>query len=527
MTTTERIHAGAARPSLRARIAEFFFAEETPFGLALVRILMSIACLLVTIPRWIHTRELFSADGAPAPLAMSYGYADLLPIPSGSLAVALMTILSLCCVTACIGWCTRTSLWIAAVLYTYLNLLDSLSTMTKYSVITSHVLFLLAFSQSGAVWSIDAWLRRRRLGLLPPRSQADHPKFAAWPRRLMQILIGVTYLGASVTKLHTPAFFSGDQLLHWLMTNVNNANPIGEWLTLYPAMMVVFAYLCVFWEILFLFLSWRGWGRFCLLTMGVIFHVMTTLTLGLYLFPITCISVYFAFVNSEDVVLWAARGRRWQRRHGETVWLRWLTLSGIRQAISGWATVAWTRFGRRWNPATSLGAFGMLLTVVAVGAVELEYRLDPYGERRPEGPHTLKEIDPDFAKQLFAGDARLREYDKFLAFDVGTSLFGGMITGHRDTFHHGDSIIAQCTLSPPHEDMWVECNLHDAQNVLLDRVGQVVVRSQLRGNFLYRACEALEPGNYFLVLKTGNREITRRQISILPSDAKNCRVSAN
>ena len=72
--------------------------------------------------------------------------------------------------------------------------------------------------------------------------------------------------------------------------------------------------------------------------------------------------------------------------------------------------------------------------------------------------------------------------------------------------------------------MWVECNLHDASNVLLDRVGQIVVRSQLRGNFLYRACEALEPGTYFLVLKTGGQEITRRKIQIV---AGACRAVAN
>lgn len=128
---------------------------------------------------------------------------------------------------------------------------------------------------------------------------------------------------------------------------------------------------------------------------------------------------------------------------------------------------------------------------------------------------------------MFAGSVRLREYDKLLAFDVGSSMFGGMITGVRDTFYHGDPVIAQCTLSPPHEDMWVECNLHDSNNILIDRVGQIVVRSQLRGNFLYRACEALDPGTYFLVLRTGTQELTRRKIEILANDAARCRINAN
>lgn len=514
-------------PGLRTRLREFFFAEETPFGLALVRISICLACLLVTVPRWIHSRELYSTDGAPSPLALNYGYADLLPLPSGGVAVALMTVLTFCCATACIGWCTRASLSIAAVLYTYLNLLDSISTMTKYSVITSHVLVLLAFSHCGAVWSVDAWLRRKRSGLQQTVAPSDEQKFAAWPRRLIQILIGVVYMGASVTKMHTPAYFSGDQLWHWMITNVNNANPVGEWMTLYPATLVAFAYLCVIWEILFLFMSWRGWGRVCMLTMGVGFHFMTTLTLGLYLFPITCLATYFAFVDSADISAATACWRRWQKSSAAN------RTSKMTTAFEGPRAIARSVLGRlipvahRLTPATSFGLFGVLLTVTTVGAVEVEYRLDIYGERRPEGPLALKEIAPEVAKQMFAGSKRLREYDKLLAFDVGTSMFGGLVTGVRDTFRHGEMVLAQCTLSPPHEDMWVECNLHDANNVLIDRVGQIVVRSQLRGNFMYRACDALETGTYFLVLRTGTQELTRRKIEILPNESARCRVNAN
>ncbi|MCX7421222.1 MAG: HTTM domain-containing protein [Planctomycetia bacterium] len=508
---------------LRDRLHEFFFAEETPFGLAVLRILIGIACLLVTAPRWIYTRELYSLDGAPAPLADNYGFFNLLPIPSGGVAVALMTILTFACFTTCIGWCTRISTVIAAVLYTYLNLLDSLSTMTKYSVITSHVLFLLSVSQCGAVWSVDSWLRRCRLGLPQPRTLADYPKFAAWPRRLTQILIGVVYFGASLTKMHTPAYFSGDQLLHWMMTNVNNANPIGEWMTLFPQMLVLFAYVGVVWEVLFLFLSWNGWGRICMLALGVLFHIMTTLTLGLYLFPITCIAIYFSFLNSDDVVNLAARWRRFKRLHLTNWQPRLFAATAWPRAVFRFIDSSLPR-RQRLSPTLSVGVFGLVAMGVTVGAVEIEYRLDPYGVRRNDGPHALRELDPEQVKLMFAGDQKLREYDKYLAFDLGTDMFGGMVTGQKETFHHGETIIAQYTLSPPHEDMWVECNLHDANNVLLDRVGQVVVRSQLRGNFVYRACEALRPGDYFLVLRTGGQEITRRKIQIVEGA---CRVMAN
>ena len=60
--------------------------------------------------------------------------------------------------------------------------------------------------------------------------------------------------------MHTPAFFSSDQMRQWMITNVNHSNPIGEYLSFYPAALVVSAYVTVLWEVLFVFLAWRGWG---------------------------------------------------------------------------------------------------------------------------------------------------------------------------------------------------------------------------------------------------------------------------
>src|SRR5690606_12993858 len=139
--------------------------EETPYGMAMVRILLPLVLLWTVICRWAHTRELYSTDGAPAPLALAYGYIDWLPEFSGGTMVALHTLLAIALVTGAIGWCTRASMIVSTILYTYINLLDSLSTMTKYSVIASHMLLILSLSPCGLVWSVDSWLKgigRRR-----------------------------------------------------------------------------------------------------------------------------------------------------------------------------------------------------------------------------------------------------------------------------------------------------------------------------------------------------------------------------
>ena len=491
-------------PRLRTSISEFFFANETPYGPALVRIFLPIVLLLVIVPRWVHARELFSSDGAPAPLAWNYGFWGFLPEPSGAMAVAMMTTLVLCLVTASIGWCTRASLICCFVLYTYLNMLDSLSTMTKYSVISSHVLLLLSISNCGAVWSVDSWLKR--LSRKPDAPLLEPPKFPAWPRRLIQLFIGIVYFGASVTKMHTPAYFSGDQLISWLMSDVNNYNPIGEYLTLYPAVIVVFGYVCIVWEVLFIFLCWNGRGRIAMLGMGVLFHCLTTLSLGLYIFPCVCISIYLAFFDENDL-------RRLKP-----------VLNRIRSMIH-WPVTAFERAKSvaeskahpLLRPYRSGLAFGTLTAILILAGLEIEYLMDPYGLRRPEGPHTLKEIEPERARKMLQSVSDIQPHDKLLSFKVGKTLVNGILIDQKYDFEHGERFLAQCSFNPPHEDMWVNCDLHDSSDRVIERVGQVVARPSMRCNFVYALTDILKPGEYSLVVKNAGSEVSRRKITLRQS----------
>src|SRR6185369_6710366 len=200
-------------------------------------------------------------------------------------------------ITSMIGWRTRFSLLGAAGLYFYFQQLDGMSTITKYTVIAAHLLFLLGLSNCGDVWSVDRWLSDRRGRGLPLANCTS----TVWPQRLMQLLIGIIYFGAAITKLHTPAYFSGDQLMYWMMTYLNNAHPLGDYLTQHPVMIVVCSYVALVWEITFLFTVWRPWLRVPVLVMGIMFHLMTWFTLGLIVFPMVMISAYFCFVTENDV----------------------------------------------------------------------------------------------------------------------------------------------------------------------------------------------------------------------------------
>lgn len=525
-----QLTAPPAEPTtLRGKIGNFFYAEEVPYGMALVRILLPLALLVPMLPRWIHARELYSLDGAPTPLWESYGWPGLLPLFSGEIMVALHTGLILALVLCAIGWCTRISLVTAFLLFTYINLCDAISTITKYSVIASHGLLILSFSSCGAVWSIDRWLQKRRLLARNATPEELRPQASPrWARRLLQLTIAFVYFGAAFTKMHTPAYFSGDQLVFWMLTNVNSKHPLGELMAQYPAVVVFGAYLTFIWEVTFIFLSWKGLSRIIFLGMGVVFHIMTALTLGLYVFPLVCTAIYFGFMNENDVEnfrLYRARLQNWfsrkSRQAGESVLA---TVAAV--GSSGMPAVAAATGNSSASHTTTeesaaagnwhsplLAWCAVMLVTMSTGVIA-ERAIDPFGERRPEGRHTLQPIDPAVARELLARSEAIRDVDKVFTFDTGTTLVSGFLAATRREFDHGENVFAQVNMNPPHEDMYVECELRDSRQRVLERIGIGVPREEPRIHYLFPMQPSYQPGEYTLHLSSGGSEIATHRFTL-------------
>ncbi|MBL4883175.1 MAG: HTTM domain-containing protein [Planctomycetaceae bacterium] len=490
--------------SFKSQCGEFFFRKEIPYGMAAVRIAISGLMLCVMGTRWPHVRELFSTDGAPAPIADNYGFYNFLPVLPGTWAVALYTLMLLLMFTLMVGWKTRISAVGVLTLFTYFTLLDSLSTLTKYSAITTHVFFLLSLSACGEVWSVDRFQKLKRQGISKSlRFLSTAPKHEIWPQRLLQMFIGIVYLGAAVTKMHTAPYFTGDQMRFWLLTNVNNSNPIGEAMSEFPAMLVVFSYVAIIWEILFVFLVWRRFGRWAMLGLGAVFHAMTTITLGLYVFPVVCFSIYFSFLTTEDVIWWRAKFLRLT----DKLHLSRFQLRVPRKLTTGLA------YG-----ATSLGdrGFVVAMSVLVCGAVVLERSMDVYGQRSASGPYELQVMNESTVTRMRSTDTTIREQDKLLSFDIGEYLIGGLVTDYRKSFKQGTHLYLQANLIPPHGDLYMECNLHDEEGRLVERTGSIVTRNQLRYTFCYDLPISLEPGNYQFVLRSNSKQIATKTISVLP-----------
>lgn len=478
--------------NMTARLREFFYREEVPYGLALIRIILPAILLAVILPRWFHARELFSTDGAAAPLALNYGFENFPPEPGGTLAVALMTALVVTLLTSSIGWFTRASLCIAFAIYTYLNMLDCLSTMTKYSVISSHLLLLLSLSKCGSVWSVDAITGR-----------CETRPSALWPQRLMQLLIGLVYLGAAFTKLHTGEFFTSDQLRNWMMTNVNNPNPLGEWLSLHPAVIVAMAHIAIIWQIAFIFVVLKPGFRESFLGLGVLFHFSTTPLLGLYVFPLVMTTSYLCYVNENDI------------RRLSTL----LAHSQLTSRFARAASLVQNRIVSSSGLLASGATWGIVLLTSTFAGIAAEHSIDPYDLRAPSGPHALPVADVKLVSELqtlleSSAQKRIAIDDMILSMDIGTSQLGNVLITHEDEFQCNQQFFVQVTLTIPHPDLWLECRIENETGHTLDQTSQIVPRRNLRADWSYVLPGSLPEGTYQVVLYGANGELARRPISL-------------
>lgn len=477
-----------------AALREFFLADHVPYGLALVRIFLPLAALMPMVYRLPWVRLLFSADGAPQPLFELFGQQNIIPILPAPIVIALYALMVFALLSASIGWRTRMAFAIGTPLYIMINLLDSVGTMTKYSVIASHLLLLLTLSDSGAMWSVDAALRRR----MQP-GNTEHPRVPVWPVRLMQLLFCFIYFGAAITKIQTESFFSGEQMRYWMLSNWNYENPIGELMAMWTPLLLMSAYITVVWEILFGFLVWRPVGRYFALGIGATFHFMTWVTLGLIIFPSICVSGYLAFVTEGDV----RRVQRWVTNARLGAILNWQPLGRIAALIDARPTAV---------PAVAVWAG--LAAVTIIGYSEWEYHQDLYGIQANNGPLPLPVMDRNTALNMINNPRPLREKDKYFSFDIGSRLIGNQLANHCDRFEYGDMIVAQCNLNPPHEDLWVELLLKDNEGRLIEMSGQFVTRDMLRANFFYDTGNKLVPGEYAIVLRSSGKEIFTRNFTL-------------
>ncbi len=527
---------------------QFFFAEESPRRLALVRICLGIVLFYDAAAHWPYAVELYSTYGPPLPVFIRHeplpaGNGSPMttipkfsgpdssamvtlgqaveprqeakpparqtvttfhpPIPGPTLAVLLATLQLFVLAAVTVGWHTRTSLWLTFTLTLYLGLLDGSTTFAKYSVLALHFLLLLTLSPCHRIWSLDS---------LRFPSTAEGMAGAAWTRRLMQLQVCHIYLGSALTKLQNPTFVSGDLLQFSLLDHDWGGRWLGMWLATQPHVVVLASLLVLLIELLFPFLVWVPALRIPMLFAAAMLHLGVWLTLNVGIFSPLMYSCLIVFLTDKDLDWLAPFARRMTRGLASDLRLvfrpRTTSLSDITAAGPGGAL---TRSHSSWKRIISY-----VLTAAAVIGLGMAWQVleDPYGafgRREMPGLKLLSRADVD---QMLT--QRLPPYGHYLHHvRLGSRVSGHQAFGNTYQFRHGQRVYVV-----------VQFNQHPKlklEGLLIDPNGNEVARytHTVEPNFGYaidgfELTTPLTPGSYTIILQADGFQVGLRNFELLP-----------
>jgi hypothetical protein len=155
------------------------------------------------------------------------------------------------------------------------------------------VFFFLIWTETGQVWSVDAWLRRRRgVTVLRP--------VPIWPLRLICYQISLVYLSSALWKLLYPIWRDGSAVYWVLSLNAFHRFPWPLPNAVEPILPVL-TWGIVLFELLFPLLVWRPATRTLTLWIGVGLHFGLCLTLELGPFSLVMVGSYIAFLDPHQV----------------------------------------------------------------------------------------------------------------------------------------------------------------------------------------------------------------------------------
>ena len=209
-----------------------------------------------------------------------------------------------------IGFCTRTStvcVWL---------LIRSMLSRNPYlangeEMVMQMCLIYLIWSNLGAIYSFDSWLRSRR-GMSPTK------QVAGWPIRMMQINVALVYAISLPYKLaQDPGWVTGDAL-HWTIASDMWGPSDYPWLTLamdgWIRKFMTFG--TVFVEALFPLAVWFAPTRRLSIAAIASLHIGIALLIpNVTYFTLSMVCCFAAFLNRDDFRLFNAIRRQIEQRY--------------------------------------------------------------------------------------------------------------------------------------------------------------------------------------------------------------------
>ncbi len=154
--------------------------------------------------------------------------------------------------------------------------------------------FNLMLSPSGAAYSVDAWMERRKRG----GTQAEaliHP----WTLRLIQVQVSLIYLVAGVLKA-SGMYWQNGTALHYVFTNTEVRRLDLSFLCEYPILINLMTYGALLSELLLAFFIWFRVCRPFVLWLGVMLHLGIVVSINIPCFGELMWIGYLAFLTPPE-----------------------------------------------------------------------------------------------------------------------------------------------------------------------------------------------------------------------------------
>lgn len=283
---------------------QFWFAESQPHTLAAVRILAG-AMLFYTHFIWTWGLDEFLGPQGWVPPRMmrelvaergTYAWSHLWWIESPGLlwAVHLAALLTFALLT--VGYFTRIAAvfaWLFTLAYCH-RMHGTLFGLDQVNVMLSMYLML---GPCGDVYSIDAWLLRRR-GKQPPEPLPS--RWVTVAIRLMQVHLCIVYLFGGVNKMKGATWWNG--LAFWYsIANYEYQSVDMTWMATMPVWINVLTHITLFWETFYCALIWPRVTRPLMLAIAVAVHGGIAVFLGMPTFGTAMLIANLAFVEPQTV----------------------------------------------------------------------------------------------------------------------------------------------------------------------------------------------------------------------------------
>jgi hypothetical protein len=306
--------APAAAIRLLDRPLAWAFGPGDPRQLAALRIGL---CSLLLLRLASRADVYLALADQPRELFRPLSYMALVDQMPSRAAIGVCLVVGIVAATlAAAGMLARSMLAVALVAAMLLNgMYTAQGKVMHNDVLLTLCLVAIVFSRHGDVWSLDAWLARRRAGRdgLTERAAAVDPAYG-WPVRAAMIAVALAYLIAGMHKIFESrglGWASSDNM-RWLLYQSSDAqghNTIALWIADHAWLAHLSAAGLLATECLFFLVLLAPRLRWLFVPAAVALHAGTWLALRLD-YSAQLLSVVIVFVTWPPVVAWLGGRRR-------------------------------------------------------------------------------------------------------------------------------------------------------------------------------------------------------------------------